>query len=80
MMTENRTCLVASRRNKKDSGQDYFEWSSFSTNPIGIHSKIAVSLLKKKAIQYIHPILNVNTLKCFNIKTLKYQNVEILKL
>ena len=35
---------------------------------------------KKIAIQNIHPILNVNTLKCFNIKTLKYQNVEILKL
>ena len=39
-----------------------------------------VTLKKKIAIQYIHPILNVNTLKCFNIKTLKYQNVEILKL
>ena len=24
----------------KGIGQDYFEWSSFSTNPIGIHSKL----------------------------------------
>lgn len=39
IMAENRTCLVASRRNKKKR-QDYFESSSFSTNPIGIHSKL----------------------------------------
>ena len=46
MMAENRTCLVASRRNKKKR-QDYFESSSFSTNPIGIHSKLPCHFKKK---------------------------------
>ena len=51
MMAENRTYLVASRRNKKKQ-QDYFEWSSFSTNPIGIHSKLPCHFFLI-SIQYI---------------------------
>nr|DAZ09830.1 MAG TPA: hypothetical protein [Caudoviricetes sp.] len=53
MMAENRTCLVASRRNKKKR-QDYFESSSFSTNPIGIHSKLPCHFFLI-SIQYIYP-------------------------
>lgn len=53
MMAENRTCLVASRRNKKKR-QDYFESSSFSTNPIGIHSKLPCHFFLT-SIQYIYP-------------------------
>lgn len=79
MMVENRTCWWR-QEGTKGIGQDYFEWSSFSANPIGIHSKLTCHFFKKIAIQNIHPILNANILKCFNFKTLKHLNIKMLKL
>ena len=80
MMVENRTCWWR-QEGTKGIGQDYFEWSSFSANPIGIHSKLTCHFFFKKiAIQNIHPILNANILKCFNFKILKHLNIKMLKL
>ena len=80
MMVENRTCLVASRRNKRNR-VGLFWMVLFFRESDRYTSQIDVSFFFKKiAIQNIHPILNANILKCFNFKTLKHLNIKMLKL